>query len=401
MSPTGSIHPSFIQPADRIASFKPYFFATLNQKITGLKAQGVDIIRLDMGSPDLPPADFIVDVLENEARRADSHGYTPMGGSPEIKKAFVEYYRRRFNVELDAQKEVLALLGSKEGLFDLAQVLLNPGDLVLAPDPGYPVYSAGALIAGAELYLMPLLEANAYLPDLRAVPPEIARRAKIMWIDYPNNPTGAVAPMSFFEEVVEFAHKYEVIIANDAPYVDVCFDGYVAPSLLQIPGAKDVAVEFNSLSKTYNMAGWRVGMAAGNPQILSYIHTYKSQVDSGSFEPILKAAAAALTGDQAWTIERNLVYKTRRDICVKALRQAGFTVTPPPAAIYVWARLPAAFPNCVEFCDRLLEETGVSTTPGIVYGQAGDGYLRISLGTPTDRVEEAMRRLVEWVKIKA
>jgi LL-diaminopimelate aminotransferase len=401
MNPTGNHQPSFIQPADRIASFKPYFFATLNQKITALKAKGVDIIRLDMGSPDLPPADFIVDVLEKEARRADTHGYTPMGGSPEFKKACAEYYRRRFGVELDPQKEVLALLGSKEGLFDLSQVLLNPGDLVLAPDPGYPVYSAGCLIAGSEFYLMPLLESNDFLPDLRAIPQDIARRSKILWINYPNNPTGAVAPLSFYEEVVEFARKYEIVIAHDAPYVDVCFDGYVAPSILQLPGAKDVAVEFNSLSKTYNMAGWRVGMAAGNAQILSYMHTYKSQVDSGHFEPVLKAAAAALTGDQSWTVERNLVYKTRRDICVTALRQAGFTVTPPPAAIYVWARLPVTFPDCTEFCNRLLDETGVSTTPGVVYGQVGEGYLRISLGTPTDRIEEAMRRLVEWVKIKA
>jgi LL-diaminopimelate aminotransferase len=401
MSLAGSVQSSFIKPADRIASFKPYFFASLNLKINALKAKGMDIIRLDMGSPDLPPPKFIVDVLEKEARRSDTHGYTQMGGSPEFKKACAEYYRRRFDVTLDAQKEVLALLGSKEGLFDLAQVLLNPGDIVLAPDPGYPVYSSGTLIAGAELYLMPLLEANAFLPDLHSIPEDVARRAKIIWIDYPNNPTGTVAPLSFFEEVIEFGRKYEIVIAHDAPYVDVCFDGYVAPSLMQVPGAKDVAVEFNSLSKTYNMAGWRIGMAVGNPQILSYMHTYKSQVDSGSFDPILKAGAAALTGDQSWTEERNLVYKTRRDICVTALRQAGFTVTPPPAAIYVWARLPSAFPDCVAFCDQMLEETGVSTTPGIVYGQAGDGYLRISLGTPTDRIEEAMRRLVEWVKIKA
>ncbi len=401
MSPTGSLQSSFIYPADRIAPFKPYFFASLNQKITALKAKGVDIIRLDMGSPDLPPADFIIDVLEKEARRPDTHGYTPMGGSPEFKKACAEYYRRRFGVTLDAQKEILALLGSKEGLYYLSQALLNPGDLVLAPDPGYPVYSAGALIAGAQLYLMPLIDANDFLPDLHAIPEEVARKAKVMWIDYPNNPTGAVAPLSFFEEVVDFARKYEIVIAHDAPYVDVCFDGYVAPSLMQVPGAKDVAVEFNSLSKTYNMAGWRIGMAVGNPQILSYMHTYKSQVDSGSFDPILKAGAAALTGDQSWTVERNLVYKTRRDIIVAGLRQAGFTVTPPPAAIYVWARLPAAFPDCIAFCDMMLEEIGVSCTPGTVYGQARNGYLRISLGTPTDRIEEAMRRLVEWVKIKA
>lgn len=400
MSLTGSEKASFIRPSERIASFKPYFFATLNQKITALKASGMDIIRLDMGSPDLPPADFIIDALDESARRTDTHGYTPMGGSPEFKKACVDYYLRRFNVKLDPQKEVLGLLGSKEGLFDLSQVLLNPGDLSLVPDPGYPVYSAGSIIAGAEIYYMPLLEANHFLPDLRAIPTDVARRAKILWIDYPNNPTGAVAPLSFFKEVVAFAREYEILIAHDAPYVDVCFDGYVAPSILQIPGAKDVTVEFNSLSKTYNMAGWRLGMAAGNAQVLGYLHTYKSQVDSGAFEPVLKAGAAALTGDQEWTDERNQVYKNRRDICVAALRQAGFTVTPPPAAIYVWAKLPPAFPDCTDFCSRLLEETGVSMTPGVVYGQAGEGYLRISLGTPTARIEEAMQRMIAWVKNK-
>ncbi len=401
MSLSGSSKLSFIRPSERIASFKPYFFATLSQKISALKAKGVDIIRLDMGSPDLPPAEFIVDVLDQAARRPDTHGYTPMGGSPEFKKACADYYLRRFNVPLDPQKEVLALLGSKEGLFDLAQVLINPGDVSLVPDPGYPVYSAGSIIAGGEVYYMPLLESNRFLPDLRSIPAEVAQRAKILWINYPNNPTGAVAPLSFFKEVVAFARDNEIVIAHDAPYVDVCFDGYIAPSILQVPGAKDVTIEFNSLSKTYNMAGWRLGMAAGNAQIISYLHTYKSQVDSGAFDPVLKAGAAALTGDQEWTDERNQIYKERRDICVRALRQAGFTVTPPPAAIYVWAKLPPAFPDCSEFCSRLLEDTGVSMTPGVVYGQAGEGYLRISLGTATARIEEAMRRMVEWVKIKA
>lgn len=401
MSETTGAKTSFIRPSERIASFKPYFFASLNQKITALKTGGMDVIRLDMGSPDLPPADFIVDALDEAARRPDAHGYTPMGGSPEFKKACAAYYLRRFNVALDPQKEVLGLLGSKEGLFDLSQVLLNPGDVSLVPDPGYPVYSAGSIIAGAEVYYMPLLAANHYLPDLRSIPADVARRAKIMWLDYPNNPTGAVAPLSFFEEAIAFAREYEILIAHDAPYVDVCFDGYVAPSILQIPGAKEVAIEFNSLSKTYNMAGWRLGMAAGNAQVLSYLHTYKSQVDSGAFDPILKAGAAALIGDQEWIDERNEVYKERRDICVSALRRAGFTVNPPPAAIYVWAKLPPAFTDSTAFCSRMLEEAGVSMTPGVVYGQAGEGYLRISLGTPTDRIQQAMQRMVEWVKIKA
>jgi LL-diaminopimelate aminotransferase len=389
---------SFIQPAERIASFKPYFFASLTQRLAVLRAKGVDIIRLDMGSPDLPPADFITDALVNNARRTDTHGYSPMGGTTEFKHAVAEYYRYRFEVDLDPQKEVLALVGSKEGLFNLCQVLLNPGDVVLVPDPGYPVYSAGGIIAGAEVYPMPLLEANNYLPDLKAIPEEVARRAKLMWIDYPNNPTGAIAPMSFFEEVVDYGKKHQIVIAHDAPYVDVCFDGYRAPSLLEVPGAKEIALEFNSLSKTYNMAGWRIGMAVGNAQIISYLHTMKSQIDSSNFEPLLIAGAAALTGDQAWTAERNQVYQQRRDIIVFTLRLAGFSVQSPPAAIYVWARLPQGETDSTDFCTRLLDETGVSTTPGIVYGKNGEGYLRISLGTPTDRVEEAMKRLLTWRK---
>ncbi len=389
---------SFIQPADRIASFKPYFFAQLGQRIAALKARGMDIIRLDMGSPDLPPADFITDALVNASRRPDTHGYTPMGGTPDFRAACATYYGRRFGVELDPGKEVLALVGSKEGLFNLSQVLLNPGDVSIVPDPGYPVYSAGGIIAGAEIYYVPLLEENGYLPRLDQIPEDIARRAKILWLDYPNNPTGAVAPLSFLAEAVEFARRNRLIVAHDAPYVDVCFDGYVAPSIMQVPGAVDVAIEFNSLSKTYNMAGWRLGMAVGNPQVLGYLHTYKSQMDSAHFEPIFRAGAVALTSDQDWLEERNLVYKKRRDIIVSGLREAGFSVQAPPAAIYVWARLPQGVTDSTEYCTRMLEQTGVSTTPGVVYGPAGEGYLRISLGTPTDRVEEAMRRVVEWTR---
>jgi LL-diaminopimelate aminotransferase len=401
MTSTGSTPSTFIRPSERISAFKPYFFASLGQKIAGLKAGGMDIIRLDMGSPDLPPDNFIIEKLVSEARRPDVHGYTPMGGTPEFKKAVASYYLRRFGIELDPQKEVLALLGSKEGLFNLSQVILNPGDVALVPDPGYPVYTAGAIIAGAEVVYMPLLEKNHYLPDLESIPADILRRAKLMWLDYPNNPTGAVAPFSFFEEVIAFARKHEIFIAHDAPYVDVTFDNYVPPSILQVPGARDVAIEFSSTSKTYNMGGWRLGAAVGNAQVLGYLHTLKSQMDSSHFEPIFAAGIAALTGDQEWIHDRNQVYKERRDIIVTALRQAGFTVNTPPAAIYVWARLPQGATDSTEYCSRMLEQAGVSTTPGVVYGPSGEGYLRISLGTPTPRVKEAMRRLVEWVKIKA
>lgn len=393
---TESKQPVF-KPAERIASFKPYFFAQLNQKINELRAKNVDVIRLDMGSPDLPPAPFIIEALVDSARRDDTHGYTQMGGSLPFKKAVADYYQRRFGVTLDPNTEVLALIGSKEGLFNLAQVILNPGDISLVPDPAYPVYASSSIIAGAEVYPLPLLQENHYLPDLEQIPEEICKKAKIIWINYPNNPTGAIAPMSFYEKLVEFALKYNILIANDAPYMDICYNGYQAPSILQIPEAKQVTVEFNSLSKTYNMAGWRLGMAVGNAQVIKYLHTYKSQADSAHFQPVIDGAIAALTGDQTWLEERNSIYQYRRDVIVTTMQEIGFEVDFPPAAIYVWAKLPAPHQNSVEFCNRLLEETGVSTTPGIVYGKYGEGYLRISLGTPTERIEEAMRRLKYWL----
>lgn len=399
MKPTTVKDQSFsIKPADRIASIKPYFFASLNQKIAAMMAQNIDVIRLDMGSPDMPPAGFIIERLINAARQPNAHGYTPNGGTPPFRQAITEYYRSRFEVDLNPHTEILGLIGSKEGLFNLSQVLLNPGDLVLVPDPAYPTYAAGAKIAGAEIYSMPLLGRNHFLPELKQIPEEIAQRAKLLWINYPNNPTGAVADLKFFEEVIAFARQYGIIVAHDAPYTDVCFDGYRAPSILQVDGAKEIAVEFNSLSKTYNMAGWRLGMAVGNAEIIGYLSTYKSQVDSSHFKPLFEAAAAALTSDQNWIADRNRVYKQRRDIVLATLRTLGFTVETPPAAIYVWARLPEQFDSSVEFCQRLLEETAVSTTPGIVYGKYGEGYLRISLGTATERIQEAMQRIASWVK---
>ncbi len=392
-------NPSF-KPADRIASFKPYFFAQLGKQIAELKKKGMDVIRIDMGSPDLPPADFIVDTLVESARKPSTHSYTPFGGTTSYRTAIVQYYKQRFNVDLDCERETLGLIGSKEGLFNLSQVLINPGDVSLVPDPGYPVYTAGGIIAGAEIYYMPLLEENGFLPDLDAIPAEILKRARILWLNYPNNPTGAVADIHFFEKVVAFGREHGILIAHDAPYVDICFDGYVAPSILQVPGAKDVAVEFNSLSKTYNMGGWRLGMAVGNAQVIGYLNTYKSQMDTSHFQPVMDAGVTALTGDQEWISERNDIYQERRDIVLRGLRAAGFNVNTPPAAIYVWARLPQGETDSMAFCSRMLEEIGVSTTPGVIYGEHGEGYLRISLGTPTPRIQEAMDRVMAWMKVK-
>jgi len=388
----------FFKPADRIASFKPYYFAALNQKLAVLRKQGVPIIRLDIGSPDLPPADFIVEALEKSARRADTHGYTPNGGNPAFRQAITQYYHSRFNVELDPQTETLGLIGSKEGLFNLSQVLINPGDVSLVPDPGYPVYSASGIIAGAEIYPLPLRHENGYLPDLGSIPASILKRARILWLNYPNNPTGAIAPFDFLAQAVEFGRKHHIVIAHDAPYADVCFDGYKAASILQVPGAKEVCVEFNSLSKSYNMAGWRLGMAVGNPQVVGYLATYKSQMDTSHFQAVLDAGTVALTGDQSWIEERNQIYQYRRDLILQGLRSAGFSAETPAAAIYVWARLPEAYQDSTDFCNRLLEQTGVSITPGVVYGQYGEGYVRVSLGTATDQIKIAMQRLVQWVK---
>lgn len=388
---------SFIKPADRIASFKPYYFASLAKKIAKLQENGIDIIKVDMGSPDLPPENFIIEKLKKSADLPNSHGYAAMGGSLSFKKAICTYYKNRFNVDLDPSSEVLGLIGSKEGLFTLTQIIVNPGDYVIVPDPGYPVYSGSAKIAGGQIYYIPLLEENNFLPELKMIPQSVLEKTKLIWINYPNNPTGAVAPLSFFEEIVQFAKSNNIVIAHDAPYVDVCFDGYVAPSLMQVEGAKDVAIEFNSLSKSYNMAGWRLGMAVGNSELIRYIHTYKSQVDSSQFAPIMDAGVEAMTSDQSWLINRNEIYKQRRDMVVNGLKEAGFGVKAPPAAIYVWAKLPLGNKNSMEFCNKLLEETGVSTTPGIVYGDFGEGYLRVSLGTRTDRIQEAITRISNWV----
>ncbi len=387
-----------INPADRISDFKPYFFAQLNNRIEDLKKRGVDIIRLDMGSPDLPPDDHIIDSLINSARRSDTHGYSTMGGTPAFKKAVSEYYLRRYGVNLDSKKEILALIGSKEGLFNLSQVILNPGDYALIPDPGYPVYRSSAMIAGAKPYPVPLLRINGYLPKLEDIPTEVAQAAKILWLNYPNNPTGASASLAFFHKAVEFASNFNILIAHDAPYMEVTFDGSLAPSIMQVPGSKEYCVEFNSLSKTYNMAGWRLGMAVGNPDALQLLHTYKTQVDSSQFLPVLEAGVAALTGDQEWIFGRNEIYRERRDIVVRGLRRTNLDVDAPSAGLYVWFATPSRFSSCADFCEALLNETGVSITPGSVYGDFGEGFARISLVTETTRMSKALNRLVTWLQ---
>ncbi len=357
----------------------------------------MDIIRLDIGSPDLPPINSIIQQLVDSAREANTHGYTAYGGVEQFRRAVSAYYQKRFEVSLDPYREIEGLIGSKEGIFNLSQALLNPGDLVLIPEPAYPTYLSGARVAGAQVYLLPLLEDNHFLPDLDAIPPDIARRARILWLNYPNNPTGAVADLPFFEKVIAFAQEHTLIVAHDAPYMEIGFDGYWAPSILQVPGARAVAVEFNSLSKTYNMAGWRLGMAAGNPQIIGFLHAYKAQVDSSHFGPVQAAGAAALTGDQGWLAARNDIYQARRDALLAGFAAVGITARKPKAAIYIWARLPGGLDDA-RFCEQLVEDAGVSLTPGSIYGDSGRGYIRISLCTPVPLIDEAMARLAKWMK---
>lgn len=378
--------------ATRLESLPAYVFASLGERLKELASRGVDIIRLDIGSPDLPPPDNITEVLYRSAQKASNHGYGGYYGTPELRRAMASYYEQRFDLSLSPDKEVVPLIGSKEGIANVALAFVDPGDTVLVPDPGYPTYSMGAFLAGGRPYCFPLTAESGFLPDLAAIPADVASIAKMLWLNYPNNPTGAIAPLEFFEEVVAFARRYDLLVCHDNPYCDVTFDGYDAPSLLQVPGAKDVALEFNSLSKTYNMAGWRVGMAVGNPVAVAALARVKTNIDSGLFRAIQDAAVLALTGDQGWLVERNEIYRERRDLIMEALPELGMEAETPQASLYIWARVPRGYTSA-GLATRVLDEAGISITPGTAFGQQGEGYVRISLGADTNRIREALERL--------
>lgn len=384
-----------MQPADRLSQVPMYVFAALGARVRALEGEGRDIIRLDIGSPDMPPPDFIIEAMYDSARNPQHHGYAGYFGTPALRQAIADYYGHRFGVALDAGTEVQPLIGSKEGIANIALAWLDPGDLALVPDPGYPSYRMGAYLAGAETYTLPLLAENDFLPDLNAVPKDVADRARLLWLNYPNNPTGAVASMEFFEQAVSFARRHDLLICHDAPYTEICFQGYRAPSLLQVNGAKEVAVEFNSLSKSHNMAGWRIGMVMGNATAIAALLQIKSNIDSGLFRPIQDAAVAALSGDQGWLAERNAVYKQRQDMVLETLKKVGIRARCPQASLYIWAETPAGY-DSAGFADKLLQEAGISVTPGTAFGQQGEGYLRLSLGQDTERVREALDRLREF-----
>jgi LL-diaminopimelate aminotransferase len=384
-----------MQLAHRIDKLPPYLFVEISRKIAEKRAQGVDVISFGIGDPDIPTPPHVIDALVEAARDPASHRYPETEGLPEFRRAVAEWYEHRFGLSLDPQREVLSLIGSKDGIGHIALCFIDPGDLALVPDPGYPVYAVGTLFAGGESYYLPLREENGFLPDLDAVPPDVARRAKLLWLNYPNNPTGAVAGLDFFERAVAFARRHDLAVCHDGPYSEVAFDGYRPVSFLQAASAREVGVEFHSLSKTYNMTGWRIGMAVGNAAMIDALMRVKSNLDSGVPLAIQRMAIAALEGPQGCVEEHNAVYQRRRDRLVEALRALGLVMQPPKASLYVWARVPPGYTS-MEFAARLLDDVGVVVTPGVGYGAAGEGYVRLSLTIPDDRLEEALRRLRGW-----
>ncbi len=384
----------------RIEELPPYLFVRISQKIAERKSRGEKVISFGIGDPDIATPDSIIQRLCREAKVPANHRYPETYGLPEFRRAIAEWYERRFGVVLDPDKEVLPLIGSKEGIGHIAFCFIDPGDVALIPDPAYPVYSVSTMFAGGEAYFMPLTEDNGFLPDLERVPPEVARRAKVLWLNYPNNPTGAVAGIDFFKKAVAFARKYDLVVCHDAPYTEVAFDGYRPPSFLEVPGAKDVGVEFHSLSKSYNMTGWRVGMAVGNAQIRDALMRFKSNLDSGIPQAIQYAAIEALRGDQSCIEEHNAIYQRRRDRIVKVLREMGLRVTPPKASLYIWAGIPDGYTSA-EYATKLLDGAGVVVTPGTGYGKYGEGYIRLSLTAADSEIDEGLECLLAWSRSQA
>jgi LL-diaminopimelate aminotransferase len=378
--------------ADRLTRLPPYLFAAIDQKKREARARGVDVIDMGIGDPDLPTPPHIVEALQRAAARPEHHRYPSYEGMLTFRQAAAGWYDRRFGVRLDPETEVLALIGSKEGTAHLPLAFVNPGDVVLVPDPGYPVYSAGTWFAGGECHFMPLGRQHGFLPDLGAIPAEVARRAKVMYLNYPNNPTAACAPPAFFGDVVAFARRHDILVCHDAMYSELRFDGYRPASFLETPGAREVGVEFHSLSKTYSMTGWRIGFCVGNAAALAGLGKVKTNVDSGVFEAVQEAAIAALTGPQDTAERYRQTYEQRRDIVVEGLRRLGWDVDVPKAAFFVWAPVPHGLDSRA-FAGRLLDEAGVVVTPGVGFGPSGEGFFRIALTLDADRLAEGMERL--------
>lgn len=384
--------PITFEPTERLRKLPPYLFAEIDRKKRELIAKGKDVIDLGVGDPDIPTPDFIVKALQEAATHPRNHRYALDQGMPEFRQAIRAWFQHRFNVKLDPDKEVLPLIGSKEGIGHLPLAVLDPGRVCLVPDPGYPVYRSGTLFAGGIPYTMPLLEKNGYLPDLKMIPADVLKNTKLMFLNYPNNPTSTVATKAFFQEAVEFAHKYQILIAHDAAYSEMTYEGLKSPSILEIPGAKEIAVELFSLSKTYNMTGWRIGFAVGNAQVLALLGKVKSNLDSGIFQAIQIAGTKALQGGQK-ALEQNLkIYQERRDLLVQGFRDLGWKIEAPKATFYVWIPVPAGYTSS-ELALKFLEELNIVVTPGNGFGPNGEGYFRISLTMAESRIMEALDRI--------
>ncbi len=383
-----------IEQAVRVKQIPPYLFAEIDRKKTELREKGMDLIDLGIGDPDIPTPRRIIARLIEAAQKAENHRYPSYEGMLDFRQAVADWYKRRFQVSLDPQTEVLTLIGSKEGIAHIPLAFVDPGDYVLIPDPGYPVYQVSTIFAGGTPNSMPLLRETHFLPDLTKIPAQIAGKAKLMFINYPNNPTGAVAERPFFEEVVEFATKHGIMVCHDAAYSEIAFDGYRPMSLMEVDGARDVAIEFHSLSKTFNMTGWRIGFAVGNREIVGGLGRIKTNIDSGAFQAIQLAGIEALNGYGTESEEIMGIYTARRNLLLKGLRAAGLEVESPKATFYVWVKVPNGY-SSAEFATLLMEQLGIVGTPGIGFGGAGEGYIRFALTVGEDRIREAEDRLKE------
>ncbi len=378
--------------AQRIQTIPPYLFAEIDKKKEEAIKRGVDIISLGIGDPDQPTPNNVIEKLRESVQDPKTHDYPPYTGTVEFRQAVTLWYKNRFGVDLDPDNEVIALIGSKEGIAHIFLAFIDPGDFSLIPEPGYPVYKTATLFANGFPYIMPLLEENDFLPDLEEIDEEIAQRAKLMFINYPNNPTAAVADKTFFEKVVKFAQKYDILVCHDFAYSEMTFDDYKASSFLEVEGAKDVGIEFHSLSKTYNMTGWRLGFVVGNKETISALSIIKTNIDSGVFKAIQEAGIEALTGPQDDIEKMNKIYTGRRNVVISGLNKLGWNLKPTKATFYIWIPTLNKM-SSMEFSNLLLEKAGIIVTPGIGYGEYGEGYVRIALTVEEKRLEEAMERM--------
>ena len=381
-----------VQLADRVRSLPPYLFASIDKMKQEALSKGVDVIDLSIGDPDIPTPEHIVEAMKSAVEKPAHHRYPSYEGMLSYRDAVAQWYSRRFQVTLDPKTEVLSLIGSKEGIGHIPLAFVNPGDVVLVPSPGYPVYPVGTLFAGGESYIMPLEEANAFLPDFKAIPGDVLKRARLMFLNYPNNPTAAVAPESFYKEAIELAARYNIIICHDAAYSEVYYDGEKPMSFLEVEGAKDVGIEFHSLSKTYNMTGWRIGFAVGHKDVIAGLGKIKTNLDSGVFQAIQDAGIVALRTEESVLSGIRDIYQKRRDALCEGLKGIGIQIDKPKAAFYLWAKVPSGF-DSTTFAAHLLNKAGVLGTPGVGFGAPGEGYIRFALTQPVERIKEAVERI--------